>query len=225
MKLNAHFPALTAAAVVLAAAAFTRVAQQPGFVGVVGNWRVIDDGGPAFKVDVTGWSGTTERSALEAHAKALFTTVNDTFLINGVSPQAFPLAVFSGVRNFTGGTLRVQFKMVGGATDQNAGIVFNLGANCEYYFVRYNTLDGNVAFWRYHNGARARVSMGTTHVQLPMNTWHELVLAVTGTRLRATVNGTVLAHEYTMPEPVSGRVGLWSKRDAITVFRNFQAMP
>jgi hypothetical protein len=219
-----RLPALLLSVFALSAAIpFT--AQSPGFVGIVGNWKTVDDGGPAFKVDTAGWSGTTDRAAIEPTVKSLFPTANDTFFTNATARQAFPLAVFSETKDFTGGTIRVQFKLVGGMTDQTAGIVFNLKPNGEYFFVRYNTAESNIAVWRYRNGARARVAPGATSAQFPVGAWHELAMTIDGSKLTATVNGGALKHEYTMTEPVSGRVGLWTKRDAITVFKNFKVTP
>jgi hypothetical protein len=196
-----------------------------GFLGVVGNWAAVDDGGPAFKVDTAGWSGTTDPGTLRAAAASLFGVVNDTLISNSTARQAFPLAVYSATNNFSGGTITTQFKLIGGATDQTAGIVFNLKPNGEYFFVRYNTAEGNIAVWRYRNGARAAVGRGPTSVQMPLNTWHELAVTIRGTQLKASVNGTALTYEYTLPEAVSGRVGLWTKRDAITVFRSYRVTP
>lgn len=206
----------------LALATALRAVQQSAFVGVVGNWRAVQDGGAAFKIDTAGWSGTTGRSALEALSTSLFGSVDTAFVSNGSAQQAFPLAVVPGVKNFTGGTIAVQFKMLGGATDQNGGIAFSLKPNGEYFFVRYNTKDGDIAVWRFQNGTRAAVGHGTVHAQLPLNVWHELTVTITGTRLTATVNGTALSYDVTLPEPVTGRIGLWTKRDAITVFRNYR---
>ena len=211
-----------AAAVSLASAAMVAAEQSQGFIGVVGRWSNVTDGGPAFKIDTAGWSGTTERATLEAISRSLFSTVNDTFITNGTSATALPLAVFPETKNFAEGTIKVQFKLIGGATDKNAGIAFNLRPNGEYLFVRYNILDGNIALWRYRNGARARLSEGESTVALPLATWHELALTIKGNKLSASVNGNALHHEHTLDEPVSGRVGLWTKRDAITVFRNFR---
>lgn len=212
----------TAGAAAAASVTVLVAAQTAGFVGIVGNWSNVNDGGTAFKVDTAGWSGKTDRGTLEAVSKTLFATVNDTFITNGAAAQAFPLAVFPEAKDFTGGTIKVQFKLLGGATDKTAGIVFNLKPNGEYFFVRYNIAEGNIAVWRYRNGARARVAPGATSVQLPLDTWHELSMTIKGNQLSATVNGDALKHEYTLTEPVSGRVGLWTKRDAITVFKNYR---
>ena len=58
--------------------------------------------------------------------------------------------------------------------------------------------------------------------KLPLNVWHTLTLRVDGTRVTVAANDSItLTHE--LPGQVSGRIGLWTKRDAVTAFRNFQA--
>lgn len=211
-------------AVVATSTVIAESVQQPphGLSAIVGGWRTVDDGGSAFRVDTAGWNGTTTEASLRSNASRLFGAVNDAFVTNGTSGQAFPLAVHDETRDFTGGTIRVQFKLVGGASDRNAGIAFNLKPSGEYLFLRYNTLDGNLALWRYRKGTRERVVMGETKVQLPLDTWHNLELTVSGQKLTASVDTRTLTFAADLPEPISGRVGLWTKRDAITVFRNYR---
>ncbi|HKS07202.1 MAG TPA: hypothetical protein VJR92_12915 [Gemmatimonadaceae bacterium] len=225
-KRSHSFAPIAVAAVLVIATSHVLIAEQnAGFVGVVGNWSHVDDGGAAFKVDTTGWSGTTDRAALQSLSRSLFATVNDTFVTNGTAPEAFPIAVHSATSSFTKGTLSVRFKLVGGVRDFTAGIMFNLKSNGEYMFVRYNTLDGNIALWRFRNGARERVLGGEMETQLAKNTWHELSMTVSGNALSARVNDGALKQDFTLTEPVAGRVGLWTKREAVTVFRDFRVTP
>jgi hypothetical protein len=177
------------------------VSQQPTptLQGVVGPWTAVVDGGAALKVDGETW--------------------------NAAEAGPFPIAVWNGTSSFTDGTLRVRFKMVGGKSDQNGGIVFGLQPSGDYYFVRYNTKDGNVAVWQFATGARTVLAHGEAHKQLPMNEWQELAVVVSqgGRKVTGSVTGQGLAVEYMLPAPTSGRVGVWTKRDAITVFRDFSA--
>lgn len=199
----------------------TLAAQDVGLTGVVGLWRSVDDGGPALQIDGASWSGTTDPAAARSIAKTLFGSATDQFVANATAPAAFPLAVASKVANFTGGTLRVQFKMVAGASDQTAGIVFDLQPTGEYLFLRYNTKDGNLALWAYRDGQRARVADATEHAQLPMKVWHALNVTVAGTRVTAAIPAAKITIAHTLDKPVSGRVGLWTKRDSVTTFRAF----
>jgi uncharacterized iron-regulated membrane protein len=134
----------------------------------------------------------------------------------------YPIAAVSGVTRFTDGVLSVKFKLVGGESDQIAGLAFGLTPEGDYYYARYNTKDGNVALWRFENGARRRLVDGTDHLQLPLNTWHDLRVEVRGTRVTAVVNDT-LRIEGTLPAPAPGRVGFYTKRDSITAFKSFSA--
>jgi hypothetical protein len=203
--------------------AVERNASQParGMVGVVGNWAAVNDSGPAFRIDGAAWNGETPRAELEGAGRSLFGQTTEAFLANGTAPGAFPLAVWRDVSDFTSGSIRVRFKLVGGASDQTAGVVVGLQPTGEYMFVRYNTKDGNVAIWAYADGARRRIADGETKAQLPLNTWHELTVMVKGMKVSGSVDGTLVV-EHTLDKPLSGRVGLWTKRDAITVFRDFR---
>jgi hypothetical protein len=213
------------------AAGFTLIAsesaeaQQKTFTPVVGHWTAVTDGGAAFKVDGEKWGGSTPRAYADSIGRALFGTANPTFVANVTAGQAFPLAVVGDVKSFSTGTLRVRFKLAGGASDQIAGIVFGLQPNGEYYFARYNTKDGNVAIWRYADSTRTRVAEGTAHKQLALNAWHELVVTIAGSKVTCTTDGGTLSVEHTFTQPVAGRVGVWAKRDAISVFRDFTATP
>ena len=57
-----------------------------------------------------------------------------------------------------------------------------------------------------------------------MNEWHGLKVAIHGTSLQAYLDGKLLL-EYTMAEPVSGKVGLWSKTDSVSYFDDFTVSP
>jgi len=202
--------------------------QQAALIGVIGHWLPVEDEGAAFKVDGEKWNGQTATAHLETVGRSLFPNLAAhaaSFIKNGVAPGAFPLAVWSPAANFTRGTVRVQFKLIGGASDQTAGIVFGLQPTGEYYFVRYNTKDGNVAVWQYAGGERSLVHHGTLKAQLPLNTWHELVVTVAGTTVTGAISGSALTVEHTLDKPVTGRVGLWTKRDAITSFKGYRVTP
>jgi hypothetical protein len=191
-------------------------------VPVVGHWTRSDEGGPTLTVDGEKWSGTSTRAEIDARTKPLWAVTSQRFLTHATAADAFPLAVAANVSGFTRGTVSVQFKMLGGKSDQNAGIVFGLvPSELSYYFVRYNTKDGDVALWRYSDGKRAVIAHGEPAAsKLPLDVWHTLTLRLDGARVTVTANDSItLTHE--LPGAVSGRIGLWTKRDAVTAFRNF----
>jgi hypothetical protein len=188
---------------------------------LVGQWAVAaDPAGAVVTADATRWDGQPRADALAA-ALRLFGVQLPLFQSNVTAPGAFPLAVEPAIVGFTGGTMSVDFKLIGGETDQIAGLVFDLKPNGEYLYVRYNTRDDNVALWRFADGERERVVDGTDHRRLALDTWHTLSMTVDGTSFSAVAAGD-LRLTWTLAEPVSGRVGYWTKRDSVTAFRNLR---
>lgn len=198
--------------------------EQPvsTLVGVIGHWTTSTDS--TFTVDGAAWSGQSSAESVRKAGVRLFGTATDGFVANGTATGAFPLAIAAPVREFSNGTLRVQFKMVGGASDQNAGIAFNITPQGEYLYARYNTKDGDLALWRYVKGERQLIVHGTGSSKLALGDWHELVVTIHGKGVSASVagvSGMTLVH--TLDTAPAGRVGVWVKRDAITSFRRFLA--
>ena len=194
-------------------------------IPIVGHWRQHADGGEQIvTVDGTKWDKKPLADPL-AIARQIFKApapaAGAQFAANASSAGAFPLAVVGSVDTFTTGSARVQFKLMAGASDQLAGLVFNLHPTGEYLAVRYNTKDGNVAIWKYVDGARARVADGTDHRQLPLDVWHTLELQVVDRKVTGVVNGS-LRVEHLLDQPVRGRVGLWAKPDSVTAFKGLQ---
>lgn len=197
-----------------------------GFVPVVGQWTDTTAGAPGIVVNGERWSGSTSADELRRASVRLFGSTLEKFLSNGGAAGAFPHAVSASTGPFRDGTLRVQFNMIGGKSDQIAGILFGLGPAGEYHYIRYNTKDGNLAVWKFANGERTVLKHGEVHKQIPLGTWHELVVEVRGNRVRGYVAGdTTISVEHTLDAAPAGRVGVWAKRDAITAFRSFSATP
>jgi hypothetical protein len=191
--------------------------------GVIGAWRTTDGN---LIVDGTQWSGTTSDSALTRVGTMLFGTTGETLRKNWTAATSFPLAVAPEVRTFANGTLRVQFRMIAGASDQNAGIVFNLQPDGSYHYLRYNTKDGDLALWRWADGKRTVIAHGTGGATIPLHTWQTLEVTIDGARVTGRIAGRpALDLTQTLAAPVSGRVGLWVKRDAVTAFRDFAVQP
>jgi hypothetical protein len=196
--------------------------QTPTLRGVVGMWTDTTLDMPALLVNGAQWNGSTDAAQLGESARVLFGTSDSTLLATWTTTDAFPVAVSPEIIDFASGTLRVQFNMLGGASDQNLGIVFGLRPNGEYHYLRYNTKDGNVALWQFINGKRQVIHHGDVHKQLPLGQWHELVVTIDGANVRGHIAGdTTISVSHTLPAAPVGRVGVWVKRDAVTAVRGF----
>ncbi len=198
-----------------------------GLTAAVGHWAAgVTNTAGATDAGITAngerWSGRSDAAALSALARRWFGTADSSFVANAMSNGAFPYAVHDATTRFGDGMLAVDFRLDGGKSDQFAGIMFGLTSRGEYYAGRYNTKDGNVAIWTFANGERRVLAKGAGEKQLPMGAWHRLELRVRGREVQVRVAGhpeLTLTHQ--LDSAVSGRVGVWVKRDAVTSFRGY----
>lgn len=202
-------------------------ASTGGLTAAVGHWSVgANNPRGAMDAGITAngelWSGLSDAAELSALARRWFGTADSSFVANAMSNGAFPFAVHDATTTFGDGVLAVDFRLDGGKSDQFAGIMFGLTSRGEYYAGRYNTKDGNVAVWTFANGERRVLAKGVGEKQLPLGVWHRLEVHIRGRDVTVRVVGhPELTHTHVLDAPVSGRVGLWVKRDAITAFRNY----
>lgn len=200
-------------------------AESSKFLGVVGNWMVVDDGGKAvMAVDGRQWQKGQPAGGLAEKARAIYGSRHEEFIDNVKAFAYFPYAVAKDVDNFHDGDISVRFKLVAGQLDQCAGILFNLKPNGDYLTVRFNGKEDNVVLWTFVQGKRSFVKKGSENVPLQMNQWYTLQVSVHGPNIQASLNGKHLL-DFTLVEPVSGKVGLWSKTDSVTYFDDFTVSP
>jgi len=231
-------PTLTSAALVVSFAALAqpkpvpvdisgeKAGQESGtFLSAVGNWVVAEDGGrKVLLVDGREWKRGQPSVGLAETARALYGARHEEFLDRVKAFAYFPITVAKGFGDFREGEIAMRFKLLDGQLDQCAGILFDLKPNGDYLTVRYNRKDVNVVLWTFNEGKRKFVKKGPEDVALPMKEWHALKIAVKGTALTAFLDDK-LSLEYTLPQPVSGKIGLWSKTDSVTEFDAFTVTP
>jgi hypothetical protein len=196
--------------------------ESTRFVAVVGNWSIVEDisGKRVLGVDGRSWLRGQPAGGLAEKARSIYGSRNEEFIDNVKAWAYFPYAIAKDIDDFRDGQIDVWFKVVAGQLDQCAGILFNLKPNGDYLTVRFNGMEDNVVLWTFNKGVRKFVKKGSENVPLQKNTWHNLQVSVHGTSLQAALDGKHLL-DYTLAEPVSGRIGLWSKTDSVTYFNDF----
>jgi hypothetical protein len=198
-------------------------AEPTMFVVLAGHWTVRDDAGERIlRVDGTDWKAGTPPSRLAEKAAALFPASAAAFEARVKAGLQFPYGVVRQIGTFGDGELQVDFRLVGGASDQFASLLFGLTDDGNHYAYRYNTKDGDTALWKVVDGKRERLHHGGVPVAVPLGEWRTLRLNIEGTQVSGWVNDTQ-ALTFTFPAPVAGRVGLWSKADSVTDYRRFTA--
>jgi hypothetical protein len=230
-----------------------QVGRQPStFEPMVGTWVIAQDGpDKVVVVDGRPWVASKDNPTklLIESARKLYGTSNEELMDNAKQFAYYPVALAKGVTNFAGGTISVKFKTVDGDSDRCSGVVFNVKPNGDWLAIRYNDTENNVALWEFHNGIRRAVRRGRERQwMLDRNAWHELKMTVDNADFKAWMDGG-LALEHTLgsepgpgrngappnPDlfpannpvlrpPVSGRVGLWSKTDSTSYFKDYEVV-
>lgn len=199
-------------------------AEPKSFSAVVGNWVVVDDGGnQRLSVNGSRWAKGQTSAGLADKARALYGERYAEFLDNVQAYAYFPIAVFNGAPDFREGAISVRFKGVAGRIDQAAGILFDVKPNGDYLTLRANPLEDNLVLWKYVRGKRSSVKW-IRNTPTPSGQWHELKLTVSGKRAEGYLDGNLYLTHH-LDQPVSGRVGLWSKADSVVYFDDLRITP
>lgn len=195
--------------------------ESTKFLSVVGNWSIVDDGGrKVLAVDGRRWLRGQPAGGLAEKARSIYGSRNEEFIDNVKAWAYFPYAVAKDIPDFQNGEISIKFKIVAGQLDECAGILFNLKPNGDYLAVRFNGMEDNVVLWTFNKGTRKFVKRGSPNMPLAKNQWHTLQISVHGTNLQASLNGQHLL-DFTLAEPVSGKVGVWSKTDSVSYFDDY----
>jgi len=196
------------------------------FVPIVGNWTVVREAsaGNVMQVDGRQWIKGQPSAGLAAKARTIYGSKHEEF-IDAVKAYAyFPYAVDKDVDEFRNGTISMRFRILAGQLDQCAGILFNVKPNGDYLTVRFNGKEDNLVLWTFRSGKRSFVKKGAHDVHIALGEWHTMKIDVAGTQLRGYLDDQLLL-EYTLAEPVSGKVGLWSKTDSVSQFADYVVSP
>jgi len=199
-------------------------AEPKSFLSVVGVWRMEKEGEKTvLSVDGRQWKEGQSASGIADKARALYGERYAEFLDRVQAYAYYPYAVFKDVADFQGGEISVRFEGLSGRIDQGAGILFNLKTNGDYLTVRANCLENNLVLWKFEKGKRSSVKW-IRDTPTASRQWHELKVRIAGTKVEGYLDGKLLL-EHTLPQPVSGRIGLWSKADSRMYFDDFKASP
>lgn len=195
-------------------------AEPKSFVPVVGFWRIEDDNGKkVVVVDGRQWKEGQSSAGIADKARALYGERYAEFLDRVQAYAYYPYAIAPNVDNFTDGEITVRFEGLSGRVDQGAGILFNLKPNGDYLTIRANCLENNLVLWKFENGKRSSVKW-VRNTPTATRQWHDLKVRINGTKVEGYLDGKLYL-EHTLGQPVSGRVGLWSKADSRMYFSDY----
>jgi hypothetical protein len=198
--------------------------EPTSFLSVVGVWRIEAEGNKkVLAVDGRQWKEGQTAAGVADKARALYGDRYAEFLDRVQAYAYFPYTVAKDVDDFRNGEIFVRFEGISGRIDQGAGILFNLKTNGDYLTLRANPLENNLVLWKFENGKRSSVKW-IRNTPTPSRQWHDLKLRVAGTKVEGYLNNRLYL-EHDLPQPVTGRIGLWSKADSHVYFDDYTVTP
>ena len=174
--------------------------------GMPGNWKIVFDEVPPILKPLTAQAPKFARREVLAQVSA------------DATDERFPLLVYEGER-YQDFTARLRFKLVSGAVEQMAGLIFRMQDEKNFYVAR-GSGSGNVRFYKFVNGVRS-APIGP---ELPVSRgdWHELVVKCLGNSIDLQFDGKAAMPTLTDNSHLTGRIGLFTKSDAISYFSDLR---
>jgi hypothetical protein len=119
--------------------------------------------------------------------------------------------------------LTVQVQAVSGEEDQGGGPIWRCRDEDNYYICRFNPLESNFRVYVVADGRRRQLA--GTRVETRPGRWYEVRVRMRGQQIECWLDGRhpLRVTDGTFRRP--GRVGLWTKADAVTSFDSLQVLP
>lgn len=120
--------------------------------------------------------------------------------------------------------LAVKFKTISGEVDASGGLVFRYLDKDNYYIVRANSLENNVVAYKTENGKRSNIGTKTdpeaygAKAEVLHNKWNSLRVIARDKLFEVFLNDKKLFEVENSAFDQAGRIGLWTKADAVTQF-------
>ena len=171
--------------------------------GAPGDWQIVQDDLPSAFSSITSRSPVSSKQAVLAQ------------LSRDPSDEHFPLLIFDE-QTFDDFKLTTHFKMVEGRAEQMAGIAFRIQDEKNYYILRASALGNTFRFYKFVNGQRS-VPIGA-ELSIPAGTWHEMGIQCQGNLIGCFLDGKQVIPTLTDNSFTQGKIGFWTKSDAVTHF-------
>ncbi|HJV66441.1 MAG TPA: hypothetical protein VJ550_11950 [Geomonas sp.] len=116
--------------------------------------------------------------------------------------------------------LSVRLRPVDGQTEQGGGVVWRALDGRNYYLARYNPLSRDFVLYRVQN--YGRLELGRAQAA-SLAGWRTVRVVMTGDHIEAYLDGRKYLDARDGTFPTGGRIGLWTRGDAVTYFDDLKA--
>jgi hypothetical protein len=171
--------------------------------GQPGVWKILMDEVPPLLAPLT------DKAPAEAKRTVLAQTSEDP------TDEHFPLFIYDG-ETFRDFNLTTRFKIVGGAMEQMAGVVFRFQNASNFYVFRTSALGHNARFYKMVDGVRSD-PIGPS-VEIATNAWHTLAVQAQGNQFTFWFDDRLVMPPLQDNSFAEGKLGFWTKSDAVSYF-------
>jgi len=116
--------------------------------------------------------------------------------------------------------LKVSFLAIAGRGDMGGGLIWRALDHQNYYIARANPLEQNIRFYRVVNGVRHKLA-NYNHI-ISIKAWQTIQVVARGNRFKIFFNEQPVIDISDETFQAGGKIGLWTKADALTYFDNLK---
>ncbi len=117
--------------------------------------------------------------------------------------------------------LTVKVKAVAGKEDQGGGPIWRCQDARNYYVCRINPLESNYRVYKVVDSRRRQLD--SAKVELQASRWYTLRVTMTGDHITCYLDGKKMLEVTDAAISRGGKIGLWTKADAVTSFDSLSA--
>lgn len=181
---------------------------------------------PGWRATVTGGGGPAKWGIVSDDVSSELERFSELAPVTSIRPvvaqrsrdhtdERFPLLVYDQ-EEFGDFKLTTKFKMVAGETASMAGIAFRILDERNYHVIRASSKGSNLLFYSFIDGQRTQpVGVNAT---IPTNVWHTLEIEAEATKFKFKLNGEEIMPTLDNPNFRRGKIGYWTKSDAVSHF-------
>ena len=171
--------------------------------GRPGEWKILMDEVPPLLAPLSPQAPVLSRRAVVAQTGA------------DPTDERFPMLIYDG-ETFKDFKLTTRFKMVSGAMEQMAGVVFRFQNASNFYVIRASALGHNLRFYKVVDGVRA--SPIGPQMDISVGVWHTLAVQGLGNQITCWLDGNLVMPPLNDNTFTTGKIGFWTKSDAVSYF-------
>ncbi|MGA1014370.1 MAG: hypothetical protein ACO3VS_04455 [Limisphaerales bacterium] len=174
-----------------------------GGTGREGKWGIVQD-------EVPGFFPSFSKEAAASRQRAVLAQLSED-----LTEERYPMLIYAA-QTFRDGQFSVKFKLVRGIVETMAGLVFRYQDPNNYYYIRASGNGRSFAFFKVVDGVRGEPVRVTT--ELALGQWHSMGVTMKGPQFDILLNGEKPFPQLTDHTFNQGKVGFWTKSDAVSYF-------